>query len=232
MNASSQLKRLKSIISSFFNLDIFYSRRYFSQEGEDAILSKIFHDIVKGFYVDVGAHHPYRYSNTHLLYKKGWSGINIDATDESIQLLNLSRQRDTNIMALVGKNGEKATFFQFLDSALNTTSKSAKKSVIGSGQSKLLKTTKITKVSLSSILKNHDVKHINLLNIDVEGSELEILSSLNLKRYRPDFILVEIIGLNDNSKIKNTDVGRYLYKKGYSLVASTQNSYLFGNLRT
>ena len=46
----------------------------YSQEGEDMILSKIFGGQKSGFYVDVGAHHPLRFSNTYLFYLRGWGG--------------------------------------------------------------------------------------------------------------------------------------------------------------
>ena len=39
-------------------------KRYFSQEGEDIILQRIFERKKQGFYVDVGAFHPFRFSNT------------------------------------------------------------------------------------------------------------------------------------------------------------------------
>jgi len=39
------------------------------------ILRRIFERQSTGFYVDVGAHHPKRFSNTYFFYKKGWSGI-------------------------------------------------------------------------------------------------------------------------------------------------------------
>ena len=49
-----------------------------------------------GFYVDIGCHHPKRFSNTYLLYKKGWNGINIDANKLTISLFNIFRARDKN----------------------------------------------------------------------------------------------------------------------------------------
>lgn len=58
-------------------LENFDSRRLsatrpYSQEGEDMILSYIFtQKDTTGFYVDVGAHHPKRFSNTYFFYEKG-----------------------------------------------------------------------------------------------------------------------------------------------------------------
>ena len=50
----------------------------FSQEGEDLILNRFLGKKEKGFYVDIGAHDPKRFSNTNIFYERGWTGINID----------------------------------------------------------------------------------------------------------------------------------------------------------
>ena len=54
-----------------------------------------------GFYVDVGAHHPIRFSNTFRLYRKGWRGLNIDANPGSMKRFHHTRPRDINIEAAV-----------------------------------------------------------------------------------------------------------------------------------
>src|SRR5690242_3324544 len=56
----------------------------YSQEGEDRILHSIFETVADGFYVDIGAHHPKRFSNTYLFYQRGWRGINVDAMPGSM----------------------------------------------------------------------------------------------------------------------------------------------------
>ena len=56
----------------------------YSQQGEDMILKSLFQDHQSGFYVDVGAHHPSRFSNTYFFYLRGWRGINIDAMPGSM----------------------------------------------------------------------------------------------------------------------------------------------------
>lgn len=90
-------------LSLFKNLYItrFHHKSY-SQEGEDMILSRIFGDKKNGFYVDVGAHHPFRFSNTYLFYKRGWLGINIDAMPGSMRLFDRFRKNDINIESAIG----------------------------------------------------------------------------------------------------------------------------------
>ncbi|MDD3051752.1 MAG: SAM-dependent methyltransferase, partial [Candidatus Cloacimonetes bacterium] len=51
-----------------------YTNKSYSQEGEDIILNRIFENQNRGFYVDVGANPPKRFSHTYLIYKKGWTG--------------------------------------------------------------------------------------------------------------------------------------------------------------
>ena len=57
----------------------------FSQYGEDTIIRKHFNKS-EGFYIDVGAHHPFRQSNTASLWLHGWQGVNVDANSESVEV--------------------------------------------------------------------------------------------------------------------------------------------------
>ena len=56
----------------------FLDRERYSQWGEDQFITEYFKDKEKGIYLDIGCFNPFMYSNTCLLYKKGWTGINID----------------------------------------------------------------------------------------------------------------------------------------------------------
>src|SRR5690349_18351333 len=72
-------------------------RRSYSQEGEDMVLRRVFEHKAHGFYVDVGAHHPMRFSNTYFFYRRGWRGINIDARPGSKREFDRARPRDINV---------------------------------------------------------------------------------------------------------------------------------------
>jgi hypothetical protein len=71
---TSRDKETSSCACQFFDS---YATKSYSQEGEDMILQRMFGEKKHGFYVDVGAHHPRRFSNTYSFYRRGWSGINI-----------------------------------------------------------------------------------------------------------------------------------------------------------
>jgi hypothetical protein len=82
----------------------------YSQEGEDLILRKIFENQQQGFYIDVGAHHPKRFSTTYVFYKHGWRGINIDAMPDSLKVFNKFRKRDINLEKAFSDKKERLTY--------------------------------------------------------------------------------------------------------------------------
>ncbi|MDA9631558.1 SAM-dependent methyltransferase, partial [Candidatus Pelagibacter sp.] len=59
--------------------------------GEDKFINDYFKKKTNGVYIDVGCYHPLDGNNTHLLFKKGWNGINIDINFFSISLFNFLR---------------------------------------------------------------------------------------------------------------------------------------------
>ena len=102
--------KFKLLINLIKYRGIFFKKQY-SKNGEDQYLKKIFKNKKKGIYLDVGAYHPYRASNTCLLYKKGWSGINIDISKESIDLFNIARPNDINLNIAIGDKNKVQTFY-------------------------------------------------------------------------------------------------------------------------
>jgi len=172
----------------------------YAQFGEDTVLLELFKDKDKGRYVDVGAHHPYRYSNTYLLYKKGWHGVNIDPNPYTITLFKRARPTDSNICSGVGCAGV-LTYYRFSDPAVNTfkeneANKWKKKSFL-----KFLGTTDVEVKPLSELVHGP----INLLTIDVEGMDLEVLQSYDWTHF-PSVIIIE-----------GTDSKPFLVQKGYRL---------------
>ncbi len=90
------LKKIKNYLS-IIKRQIKYKKNSYSLNSVDLIVDYIFKTKKKGFYLDVGAQHPVSNNNTFLLFKKGWSGINIDLDKKNIDLFNIARPKDTNL---------------------------------------------------------------------------------------------------------------------------------------
>lgn len=200
----------------------------YSQEGEDIFLIKYFKNKKRGFYVDVGAHHPSRFSNTYLFYKKGWKGINIDATPGSMKLFKKYRPRDINIEVPISNSSKKVNYYMFNESALNSLSSELSKNRDINTRYKIKKIIKIKPEKLSKVLDKYLPPDINIdfMSIDVEGYEYNVLASNNWERYRPTYLLVEIL----KNKLKSTskyDIYMLLKDKNYELFGKTGRTIIF-----
>ena len=217
-------------IKDFLNWDQ-WKRYSYSQEGEDLVLRKIFKKQDKGFYVDIGAHHPKRFSNTFLLYKKGWNGINIDATPGSMKLFNKFRSRDINLELGVGKKEDILNYYIFNEPALNSFSKKLSDERINEQNQVFIKETVGIKVKplykiLDTHLKNHN---IDVLNVDVEGMDLDVLNSNDWSKYRPKFVIVEMLKSNF-SEIEKEPIFLFMKKQDYVIFSKQVNSVFFKDL--
>ena len=217
-------KRLKIIFSSILEP---YSNLYWSQEGEDILIKRIFANKKNGFYVDVGAHHSSRFSNTYKLYKENcWNGVNIDPSLSSYLDLKKKRERDININVGISDKKEILKFYSFNEEALNTFSLKKKNQL--KLNYKLKKTEKIYCKKLSDVLDSCLKKKIkiDLLTIDTEGHDLKVLKSNNWKKYLPDYIIVEISSSTLDEIMKDS-ITKFLNKRRYRIYSKLHKSVIF-----
>jgi FkbM family methyltransferase len=204
-----------------------YANVSFSQFGEDLILRTLFEwDKLPGLYVDVGAHHPRRFSNTHALHLRGWRGINIDADEQLLEAFVRERPGDINVTAAVSDVSETVEMLVFPDPSVNTLSpeKSAEYERHWSAAERRMVLTQ----RLDTLLDQHlpAGRRIDLLSIDVEGLDLQVLSSNDWERYRPRVVLVEVDGLDLHNALAHPVV-QFMIDKGYMLVAFAHVSAFF-----
>ena len=217
----------------YYNLYIrhkcFVNRSQYSQWGEDLSILKFFKDKKNGIYLDVGCFHPLMYSNTCLLFKNGWSGINIDINPTSIDLFKILRPLDFNICTALNEyEKEFKVYFDDPFSPVNTLDKSffdSKKSNFFKDVSfKIIKSK-----SIDEILKLSKYKEIDFLNIDVEGLDLQVLVQLVPNKLKPSLISIETHNV-DGSKSKDCDkINDYLKNCKFNAYKRVGPSTLYSN---
>ncbi len=205
-----------------------YSHKSYSQEGEDMVLRRIFDGQQRGFYVDVGAHHPKRFSNTYLFYKLGWRGINIEPNPESMEQFRRYRARDINVDCGVSDIAGELSYVMFDDAALNTFDP-----VLADERNRTTpyrivarKTVKVRRLDAILGEKLPANTQIDFLTVDAEGHDLAVLKSNDWKRYRPRWVLVESLGEQDLGKIEG-GVYSFMVGQGYVWFAKTVNTLFF-----
>jgi hypothetical protein len=127
----------------------------YAREGEDLVLRGLRDDRPNGFYVDVGAHHPSRYSNTLLFYHTGWRGINIEPAPAAVDEFNRTRPRDVNINLGAAEQPAQLTYYVFSDPALNTFDEALMNNCEARTPYRVVDTRKVAVERLDRILNDH-----------------------------------------------------------------------------
>ena len=167
-----------------------YLNKSFSQNGEDLATARLMENHPIGRYIDVGAHHPFRFSNTALLNLKGWVGTNVDPNPTSISEFKLIRPYDKNICAALGSADSISNYYEFEESALNTFSEDMVKK--HSSQSIFpIKVEKTQVINAKYFLERTFTLDTFFFSIDAEGMDFEILEDLDFKRFYPCWIVME-----------------------------------------
>jgi FkbM family methyltransferase len=187
-----------------------------SQNFEDVILWRALKHVKTGFYIDVGANDPDQFSITKSFYQLGWRGINIEPVPQWFEKLEKERPRDINLQVAAGNKKCELTLFEIPDTGLSTFLKEmAEKHEKEMGFEKIAR--EVSVLPLTDICLEYHTAPIHFLNIDVEGTEKQVLEGLDLSRIRPWIILLE-------STIPRTAIEDYeswepiLLKAGYHFV--------------
>ena len=207
-----------------------YLNLSFAQEGEDLILYRLIGDKSNGFYIDVGAHHPFRFSNTFKFSLMGWKGINIDPLPKSKQLFDIKRPDDVNLeIGILNAKSDGLLYHLFDEPALSTFDEGIASKLVKESHYKLENTIRIDVCRLEEVLDRYlpENQVIDFLSIDVEGLDLNVLQSNDWLRYRPKFVLCESLSKTLAEDFKG-EISIFMNSQNYILLAKTVNTLIYG----
>ncbi|MBU1222278.1 MAG: FkbM family methyltransferase [Gammaproteobacteria bacterium] len=185
----------------------------FSQHGEDVKLLALLRDAnAKGPYLDVGCNHPYRLSNSYLLYLNGWRGLCIDPLPRFQSAFKRWRPKDGFQCAAVGDADGELPLFEFESDVLSTLDANLAEAYKERGF-RLRRKSVVRVRSIDSLLESSQFSPpLSLLSLDIEGHELPALRSINLAYWRPEFICMEVLTADGR---RNQAAIEYLSDNGY-----------------
>ncbi len=178
--------------------------RYYSQHGEDFLISLMFSDVPVGTFVEIGCIDGRRFSNTLALEEQGWSGLCVEAHPDYIEALRTNRPASAVVHCAVGsENAESVTFYANARGSFSTldgSQEAAFKSRFGEWFTGFVEVP-VAQRTMSRLLDERNLSSIDVLSLDVEGFEVECLKGLDLERHRPRLIVVESEGGGHESAI-------------------------------
>ena len=227
-------KKYNFIKKIYFFYNIYIRNRKFlnngTQFGEDNYLINCFTKNYVGKYLDVGCYHPTKHNNTYLMYKNGWSGINIDLNSLSIDLFNFHRPRDINInVGISDKNINKKLYF--IDE-LNTQNTLDKNQLLFLQNHHKIKKNeiyhkKIKTKKLMTILEKHKFYSIDFMNLDIEGHEFKVLKTIDFKKIKIKYLCIEMINHNKKSIENSKKIKSLLKKNNYTLIKNIKFNFIY-----
>ena len=207
----------KAVRSQYWKLARRLGRKSWSQYAEDLII-ETFMDGGVGSYVDVGAGHPFWGSNSFSFYRRGWSGVLIEANPHLADLLRRKRSRDQVYEAVAMDDSGEVEFFVSETWQLSTASPEWAEEILESGQE--LTKRRMKSLSLQSLNLRARPSDNIFLSVDVEGSDLAVLHGVDWEIFLPRVICIEDTGRSDA-------IAGLLHKYGYAKRAQLVVSSIF-----
>jgi FkbM family methyltransferase len=191
--------------------------RSHSQFGEDVFVRKFFQGRRTGTWLDIGAFHPTIASNTALLRRAGWTGINVDADAVKMRLFGWFRRSEVNICAAVAGAGNRRAVLDRASAASYGSMDSVTLTDDGPG---------LPTRTVADILDEVRPASVEFVSIDVEGLEAEILSAYPFDRYPADLFCVEVLDMTLDG-VRASPVVPIFEAHGYQVVGWFPPSVFF-----
>lgn len=209
--------------------------RTYSQAGEDAIIEFILNyggDRKKGeSYLDIGCNRYKELNNSYHFYEKGMRGVLIDANPKFIDEIRKNRPEDTVLNMGVGiESGKNMTFYSLNWDWLSSFNKDEVDEVVKESEwVKIENKIEVPIITLNEIYEKYFCSVPAIVSIDIEGDELAILKSVDMKKYRPLIYVVETIDYSSKISIENKrlDIIEYMKSVDYYEYAFTGVNSIF-----
>jgi FkbM family methyltransferase len=196
--------------------------RFYSQIGQDKyVLESFFRGKRRGVFLDIGAYDGEKFSNT-LFFERSmdWTGLCIEPLPSAFAQLKAKRKAICENVAVADFDGEA----DFLDCDAGADEKmlsglaghfDARHTQRLQRSATAAANIKVTVCRLEALLEKHRMYDIDFCSLDTEGSEMAILESLDLDRFRIGVFTIE-------NNYGENGLRELMARKGYEFVARLQ----------
>jgi FkbM family methyltransferase len=178
----------------------------------------------KGFFIELGANNGLDQSNTaYFEFFREWTGLLIEPSIEKYQQCYLNRPNSIvkNYACVSNEYAENTIIGDFNGHLMSSVNGSR----LNSSNLVSVPTTTLEKL-LDQYTNPGQI--IDLLSLDTEGYELPILKGLNLEKYRPRYMLIEIYTKDFNEIVSFLLSHNYVLHSNFSNYSLTTNPHWDG----
>lgn len=196
---------------------------YYSQIGQDKFVDDFFNQKENLVFLDIGAHDGVDLSNSLFFEKyRNWTGLCIEP--QLTEFTKLQQNRKCPCLNIAVSNFDGETDFTYVEGPQNVLSGIPKTfNPMHSLRIKLdvardggaIHNTRVPVRRLQSILDEHSLLNIDYCSLDTEGSEFDIIQSIDFNKTDIKIFTVE-------NNYRETTIQNFLESKGYSLFTKLQ----------
>jgi FkbM family methyltransferase len=182
---------------------------YHSQSGQDTMAEEFF-KVNKPKYkkfVDIGAFDGLTFSNVKRFFDCGWTGLCVEPASTSFDALS-KLYAGTGVKCIkkaVGSTDGMVSFEIHDNPATSQVSYSTTKCKC--------KCETVELITPNKLFAENDINSFDLISIDVENLNVEVLVSIDFKKYRPQLVIVEY----NSNDVSRKDMVQFMRNNGYKL---------------
>lgn len=202
----------------------YFRFQFYSQQNEDKYLLKLFkiEDVQNGTYLEIGAYDGIYFSNTLFLQNEyGFSGILIEPQKTLFEELTINRPLDFLVNSAISNSEE--TQISFIGDNLEAGISSL--SSINLERFPAWKNYMVDNKKMKTVIQDSNLKYIDVMFIDTEGSEFEIIKSINFS-FPISLIVVEA---HKENKEEDKLLKEILNDYGFKFYFQIRGNYWFYN---
>lgn len=192
----------------------------YSQLGQDLEVVKFYNNKREGFFIEIGAYDGIQLSNTYLLEKEyNWKGICAEPIPNVFDLLCNNRINSLCCNKAVYNESNKGLNFDIAHNCELLSGISHNIDFLKSEVDNNKTTIQVTTISFHDLLEKYQAPcFIEYLSLDTEGSELEILKSVDFQKYTFGLIDVE----HNFVQPRRSQIRDLLTSNGYDFIRENQ----------
>lgn len=184
-----------------------------TQQEEEALVRDFFGGADSGFFVEVGANHPTKLSQSFHLEQAGWQGVLVEPQPDLAAFLVTARKAKVFAVACTAPDAAGQQLPLHVAGPLSSLDP-GKMAPGAQAQYVVMVPTR----TLDGLLEEAEAPApIDLLSIDVEGHELDVLLGFDFERWRPRLILLE-------DHVSDLQKPKFLKESGYRLIRHVGNN--------
>lgn len=180
----------------------------YAQIGQDLIAFDFFrfYPTTDRIFLDVGAFDGIGFSNSRLLFEKGWSGVCIEPVLKNYAKLE-SLYKNTNVITIQAAasdyKGELVLNVATIPWAEDWGSdvSSPSDDAVQRWSDYIWEKEVVTATTINTILEDNNVKRVDFVSIDVEGFEIMVLRGFDLQKYTPSLLVIEYSTLRERQEL-------------------------------